>query len=122
MSYKNIKQEIENLSQDHLSEEIYYTDKGECFQIKNDKSEKIFESIDHKPSASSAIIKSDKINENLAEPNLLNPEEMNHGIKFSSVFSGKNIIIHGGGIIFFQNLRNILVLLIFFFLFIFIEL
>lgn len=115
MSYKNIKQEIENLSQDHLSEELYYTDKGECFQIKNEKSEKIFESINHKPCASSAIIISDKINENLAEPNLLNPEEINNGIKFSSVFSGKNIIIHGGGNIHFYNLRNILIFLFFFF-------
>jgi hypothetical protein len=33
------------------------------------------------------------------ELNNINPIEINHGIKFSSVCSGKNIIIHGGGIL-----------------------
>ncbi len=97
MSYKHIKQDIEDLSQDHVSEEFYYTDKGECFHIKNKKSEKIFESIDHKSKTSMELVKSDKINENRPEPNLLNLQKINHGIKFSPLFSGKNIIIHGGG-------------------------
>ena len=104
MSYKNIKQEIENLSQDHVSGEFYYSDKGECFHIKNEKSEKIFESINHKARAISAIAKSNETNENQTGPNLINPQENNQGIKFSSVFSGKNIIIHGGGkYILFKN-------------------
>lgn len=96
MSYKHIKQEIENISQDHIAGEFYYTDKGECFHLKNEKSEKIFESIDHKTNKVNARSKSDKtIDPN--DQNLLSSQEINNGIKFSSVFSGKNIIIHGGG-------------------------
>ena len=68
-----------------------------AFLFVKEKSEKIFESVDHKTSALSAVNKPDKLNEITSEPNLLNPGEINHGIKFSSVFSGKNIIIHGGG-------------------------
>jgi len=107
MSYKLIKEEIENLTQDHLAKEIYYTNKGECFKVKNEKTEKIFESIQLK-----ANIKTSEINpvpgpniESLTELNNLNPQEINHGIKFSSVSSGKNIIIHGGGNLSIKFLR-----------------
>lgn len=97
MSYKNIKHEIENLSQDHVSEDFYYIDKGECYKLKDENSEKIFESVNHKTNPPRGINKPEKSIENAPEQNLLSSQEINHGIKFSSVFSGKNIIIHGGG-------------------------
>lgn len=93
MSYKLIKEEFDNISQDNLTKDFYYTLKGNCYLQYNESNEKILESQENV----SSIIANKNLNIDNPLVGNLNPEESNHGIKFSAVCSGKNIIIHGGG-------------------------
>ena len=113
MSHNFTKEEFENLSLDPKKDEFYYTKLGNCYKYVNDQHMKVLESLETESLRENTFTEDEQKNEkeNSEENKKLYDEKIsNYGIKFSAVYSGKNIQIHGGG----KNIFMIIYFLYFF--------
>jgi hypothetical protein len=100
MSHNFTKEEFENLSLDPKKDEFYYTKQGNCYKFVDDQHTKVLESLETESLRENSFSEEEQKKEKEISHDykrLYDEKIPNYGIKFSAVYSGKNIQIHGGG-------------------------